>query len=137
MRMPATVETATTSTARQLAPESVPRLQKVIERASGARAMEERNPRALIKRAFSAGPARDGAEAPDVNRSRLRVARDVGEDPDGAHEERVDREPRQQQRHDGRAAVFARAREEEDEVGREHPAEAGGGGGGPEGRAPT
>ena len=39
MIVPATVEIATTSTAFQLAPDKVPKLQKVIERACGSRAM--------------------------------------------------------------------------------------------------
>src|ERR1043165_10049436 len=53
---PAIVETATISTAFQLAPDNVPKLQNVIERACGSRAMYDRNPIALMNNAFTARP---------------------------------------------------------------------------------
>src|ERR1044072_3890364 len=56
MSEPAIVESATISTAAQLAPDNVPKLQNVIERACGSRAMYERKPIALMNNAFTASP---------------------------------------------------------------------------------
>src|SRR4029079_6164216 len=56
MMIPPTVEIATISTAFQLAPDKVPKLQNVIERACGSRAMYDRNPIALMKSALTANP---------------------------------------------------------------------------------
>src|ERR1041384_8297694 len=53
---PRMVVNATISTAFQLAPDKVPKLQNVIDRACGSRAMYDRNPIALIKSAFTASP---------------------------------------------------------------------------------
>src|SRR6476619_903902 len=50
------VEVVTIVTAFQFAPDKVPRLQKVIDRACGSRAMYDRNPIALMKSAFTARP---------------------------------------------------------------------------------
>src|ERR1044072_9119647 len=47
MTEPPTVEIATTSTAFQLAPDHVPKLQNVIDRACGSRAMYDKKPIAL------------------------------------------------------------------------------------------
>src|ERR1051326_4331946 len=56
MTEPPTVEIATTSTAFQLAPDNVPKLQNVIERACGSRAMYDKKPIALMNNAFTASP---------------------------------------------------------------------------------
>src|ERR1044071_9128496 len=53
---PRMVDNATISTAVQLAPDKVPKLQNVIERACGSRAIYDRNPIALMKSAFTASP---------------------------------------------------------------------------------
>src|SRR5215813_3173959 len=56
MANPIEIAAVSSSTACQLAPESVPRLQKVIERACGSRAMYERKPTPLKNNAFTAIP---------------------------------------------------------------------------------
>src|SRR5215472_8812172 len=56
MANPIEIAAVINSTAFQLAPESVPRLQNVIERAWGSRAMYERKPTPLKNSAFTAIP---------------------------------------------------------------------------------
>src|SRR5262249_60481460 len=72
---PKIVEIATICTAFQLAPDKVPKLQKVIERACGSRAMYDKNPIALMKSAFTAKPVNSSITIEARPSSRERASR--------------------------------------------------------------
>src|ERR1043165_10213306 len=72
---PRMVDNATISTAFQLAPDKVPKLQNVIERACGSRAMYDRNPIALMKSAFTASPVSNSITIDARPSSRERASR--------------------------------------------------------------
>src|SRR6185503_10083497 len=72
---PSMVDTATISTDFQLAPDNVPKLQNVIERACGSRAMYDRNPIALMKSALTANPVSNSMTIDARPSSRDRASR--------------------------------------------------------------